>query len=50
MLGFDMGRCCILGGQVLGGTFVICDSVKVVFNCKDFTASLIEIVEMFGKG
>ena len=50
MLGFDMGRCCILGGQILGGSFDICDSVEIVFDCEDFAASLIKIVEMFRKG
>ena len=49
MLGFDTGRCCILGGQNLGGPFDICDSMKVVFDGDDFAASLIKIVEMFRK-
>ena len=46
MLGFDMGRCCIWGGQLLGGPFDIGDSVEIVFDCKDFTMGLIEIVLM----
>ena len=37
-------------GKFWAGTFDICDLMKVVFDCEDFAASLIEIVEVFGEG